>query len=51
VIYSLDEEEQDALGNTMISDTIEIEELKAALLFWLYELIGAFSKRVTDILP
>jgi hypothetical protein len=51
VVYSLDEEEQDALGNTTISDTIEIEELKAALPSWLHELIGAFSKRAADTLP
>jgi hypothetical protein len=31
VVYSLDEEEQDALGNITISDIVEIEELKAAL--------------------
>ena len=51
VMYSLDEDEQDTLGNTTISDTVEIEELKATLLPWLYKLVDAFSKRAADTLP
>jgi hypothetical protein len=31
VVYSLDEDKQDALNNIMISDAIKIKELKAAL--------------------
>jgi hypothetical protein len=31
VMYSLDEDEQDALDNITISDAVKIEELKAAL--------------------
>jgi hypothetical protein len=30
-MYSLDKDEQDALDNTTISDTIKIKELKATL--------------------
>jgi hypothetical protein len=51
VVYSLDKEEQDALDNTIISDIVEIEELKAALPSWLHELIGAFLKRAVNTLP
>ena len=51
VVYSLDEDEQDVLGNITISDAVEIEELKAALLPWLYELVDAFSKRAADMFP
>jgi hypothetical protein len=51
VVYSLDEDEQDALGDTTISDAVEIKELKAALPPWLHELADAFSKRAADTLP
>jgi hypothetical protein len=50
-VYSLDEDEQDALGDTTISDAVKIKELKAALPPWLYELADAFSKRAANTLP
>jgi hypothetical protein len=51
VMYSLDEDEQDTLGNITILDAIEIKELKAALPPWLHELVDAFLKRAVNTLP
>jgi hypothetical protein len=51
MIYSLDKDEQDVLGNTTILDAVKIEELKAVLPSWLYELIDVFSKRAANALP
>jgi hypothetical protein len=50
-MYSLNEDEQDALDNIMISDAVEIEELKAALPPWLHELVDTFLKRAANTLP
>jgi hypothetical protein len=51
VVYSLDEEEQDALGDNTISDAVELEELRAVLPPWLHDMADAFSKKAADTLP
>ena len=51
VIYTLDEDEQDALGNTTPSAAQELEELRATLPDWLHDMADAFSKKAADTLP
>jgi len=51
VIYTLDEDEQDALGNTTTFDAKELKDLQATLPDWLYDIANAFSKKAIDTLP
>jgi len=51
VIYTLDEDEQDALGNTTTFDAKELKDLQATLPDWLYDIADAFSKKAADTLP
>ncbi len=51
VVYALDEDEQDALGNTPAFDANELEELRSSLPPWLRDMADAFSKKAADTLP
>ncbi len=50
-MYALDEDEQDALGNTTAFDANELEELRSSLPPWLRDMANAFSKKAADTLP
>jgi hypothetical protein len=51
LIYSLDADEPDALGNTLSFDPKELQELRVSLPIWLRDMARAFSKKAADELP
>ena len=51
LIYSLDADEPDALGNTLSFDPKELQELRVSLPIWLRDMARAFSKKAADTLP
>lgn len=51
VVYALEEDEQDALGNTTAFDANELKGLQATLPEWLHDMADAFSKKAADALP
>jgi hypothetical protein len=51
VVYTLEEDEQDALGNTTVPNARELEELRSALLNWLHNMANVFLKKAVDTLP
>jgi len=50
-VYTLEEDDQDALGNTTTPDARELEELRNVLPDWLHDMADAFSKKAADTLP
>jgi hypothetical protein len=50
LIYTLDADEQDALGDTSFFDEEELRELQASLPTWLSNMASAFSKKAADTL-
>ena len=51
VIYTLDKDKQDALGNITIFNAKELKDRQATLLDWLYDIANAFLKKAADTLP
>ncbi len=51
VLYSIEGDEPDALGDNQPFDAKEMQELRAMLPDWLSDLPGAFSKKAADSLP
>jgi hypothetical protein len=51
VVYTLEEDEQDALGNTTVPNARELEELRSVLPNWLHDMADAFLKKAVDTLP
>jgi hypothetical protein len=51
IVYTLDENELDALGNTSSFDANELKELRNSLLTWLYNIANAFSKKAANTFP
>jgi hypothetical protein len=51
VVYTLDENEPDALGDTSSFDANELRELRDSLPTWLHDIANAFSKKAADTLP
>jgi hypothetical protein len=51
VVYTLDKDELDALGDTSSFNANELRELYNALPTWLYNIADAFSKEAANTLP
>jgi len=51
LIYTLDVDEQDALGDTSFFDPGELQELRTILPSWLDDMTSAFSRKAADTLP
>jgi hypothetical protein len=50
-MYTLDENEPDALGDTSSFDANELRELRDSLPTWLHDIANAFSKKAVNTLP
>ncbi len=50
VVYTLNKDEQDALGNITAFNANELKELRSSLLPWLHDMANAFSKKAVDTL-
>jgi hypothetical protein len=51
LIYTLDMDEQDALGDTSFFNPGELQELQTILPPWLSDMASAFSRKAVDTLP
>jgi hypothetical protein len=51
VIYTLNENELDALSDTSSFDANKLKELRDSLLTWLHDIANAFSKKAANTLP
>ena len=49
-MYTLNEDEQDTLGNTTAFNANELKELQSSLLPWLHDIANTFSKKAVDTL-
>jgi hypothetical protein len=50
-MYTLNENELDALGDTSSFDANELKELRNSLLTWLHDIANAFFKKAANTLP
>jgi hypothetical protein len=51
VVYTLDENEPDALSDTSSFDANKLKELYNSLPTWLHDIANAFSKKAVNTLP
>jgi hypothetical protein len=51
VVYTLDENELDAFGDTSSFDANELRELRDSLPTWLHDIANAFFKKAANTLP
>jgi hypothetical protein len=51
IIYTLNKNELDALGNTSSFDANKLKELRNSLPTWLYNIANAFFKKATNTFP
>jgi hypothetical protein len=51
IIYTLNENELDALSNTSSFDANKLKKLYNSLLTWLYNIANAFFKKATNTFP
>jgi hypothetical protein len=51
VMYTLNKNELDALGDTSSFDANELKELRNSLLTWLHDIANAFFKKAANTFP